>query len=185
MSAYGEAFPEFASTVEEDRARPGQRLWARLLDNFLYGVGLVVLLGMLFPSLVDENTNEGLLGVMLLPFSLALDALVIASFGSSIGKSLMGLSVLRDDGENLTLADAIERNFYLWYRGLAIGVPIIALFTFMSAYRGMEEGNTTSWDRDTGSGVYNKSGNAVRTWVVAITFLVLSVSLVALGRSGG
>jgi RDD family len=83
--------------------------------------------------------------VLLLPAMVLLDAASTSMLGTTPGKSLAGIRVRRQ-GRKLTFAQAMQRNFMIWWRGLACGVPLISLLTIVHTESELKEKGTTAWD---------------------------------------
>lgn len=129
------------TVIEKDRdpARifPWRRLFARDLDMVLYHTGIILLL-QLFARLnvVRLSGNGGqrfLLTLGSLVVMLGVETLSLALTGTTPGKRLLGLKVLREDGSRLSLEQAGRRTGYVMlFYGLAqalatSGVPLFAI----------------------------------------------------------
>ena len=71
------------------------RLWARYIDLSLYTVPVAVLTDLLIPGMA--SANAAVFAVVTFPPVLLIDAVVIGTFGTSIGKFIAGV-IYRVDG---------------------------------------------------------------------------------------
>lgn len=173
---------EFLDEVGEIRAQatPWTRLWARLLDLTIYLAPLSLLVGYLFPDFVmlpifAGNGGSSLLGALLLPLAMVLDAGVISVFGNSPGKWLIGTRVETIRHERPDFGTALNRNFLLYLKGIGLGIPIIAIVQYFINFSKLRNGRQSSWDSDSNTRVYDINSHIVRTFVVAGAFLALNI----------
>ncbi len=134
-------------------AGPWARCLARILDIWV-SISIVAFLFGLFagarwgglPSWLQGTGGSNLLGILLLPFGLVIDAGIRRLFGNTPGKALLGLSVIGADGRPLGHGEYLGRNFNLWLRGLGLGLPLISLFTLYRQYQRLKAGSQASYD---------------------------------------
>ncbi|MFO0690014.1 MAG: RDD family protein [Myxococcota bacterium] len=170
-------------------ATPWRRYWARSLDILVFSFAIGIGLGAVAPSLFAEGGVFGgpggtyLSNWLMLPFVMLLDGLVVGLFGTTLGKAIAGIRTCRISGERLSIRTAIQRNFEIWWYGLGTGLPIITLLTLANAYSQVADGKMAHWEASSGARSF-APGGAARTWVTAITYLMLFVGGMALGESG-
>lgn len=175
-----------AEPVELAAAWP--RYWARALDLFLWLALLAVAAGALVPQITElggglgQRVSDQILGLILMPFAMACDALTYCLFGNTPGKRLAGLRVCDAAGGKLPALRYLARNGGVWINGLALGVGIVALFTLVHQYRCVGSGALTSWDRRQESRVVRVRRGFWRTPATATIYLVLTVGCFALGH---
>ncbi|MES0212460.1 RDD family protein [Mesorhizobium sp. M0028] len=132
-------------------AGPWLRFLARCLDVWLVTTMLTISLGLVLafylPSalLALNSANDKVLGLIFLPIVMILLALCTATFGNTIGKALLGITV-RKLTQQGSLGFFLKREMRVWTEGLAIGIPFIALFTQGSQYRKVVAGQPASYD---------------------------------------
>jgi hypothetical protein len=157
-----------------------------MLDVALWIAVLAFALGCCAPNLLNlgnnEKANDQIMEIILLPFAMILDALIYTAFGNTPGKWLSGIAVRNSSGGTLSLAKYLGRNFGVYFSGLAIGIPIVPLFTLLANHRKVKAGHQTSWDEYKDFGVYRVRGSTLRTTLTAFTYLLLVISFVALGE---
>jgi hypothetical protein len=76
------------------------------------------------------------------------NALCIGLTGSSLGKWIFGVSITDANERPIGIKTAFQREVMVWFRGLGIGIPIISLFTLITAFKTLKQDRKTSWDRD-------------------------------------
>src|SRR5258708_21929394 len=146
-------------------AEPWLRYWARALDNMIWISVLSFLLGMLWPSLFREGgflAAKGaaiLVGWLILPFAMVLDAIAFAIFGNTLGKWLAAIKILTLRGEPVPFQDYLKRNFGVYFSGFGTGFPLVSLFTLVSSYNRAKRGEIMSWDQNEGTRCYTQSSS--------------------------
>ncbi len=121
--------------VHYDIATAGSRAAAFLVDFFIVlviSLGFIVLAGLL------EGTEDPLS-----PYFVALSYLIVGSLswayfvfsemifdGSSVGKSILGLKVIKEDGSPIDLVDSLTRNFIRFVDSFP-GTYIVGFVTMM------------------------------------------------------
>jgi hypothetical protein len=73
----------------------------------------------------------------------------------------------------------MKRNLHMWYAGFAFGIPVISLFTFMSAYSLVDKGSRTHWDSAAATKVINIGGNIYTTVLAAVLYVALIAGVYA------
>jgi uncharacterized RDD family membrane protein YckC len=177
-----------APAVSPQLARSWPRYWARSLDLTLWTLVCTAVLGVFAPQLLDagdpahERLQEQLLGLILLPFAMALDALTYLLCGNTPGKWAAGLRVRDEAGEKLKPLRYLARNARIYLNGLALGLGLIAIFTLIHQYRRVNSGALTSWDERLDSRVQHVRGGILRTSVTATVVLAVLVGTVGFGE---
>lgn len=166
-------------------AGPWRRFFARMFDIY---VGVLLLgivgdftLGRYSRSYVEfmaAPNNELLVGILFLPFALALDALFCHLFGNNLGKYLLGVKVVKMNGK-MDLDDWLSRAFNVWKSGLAFGIPLASLWTTLREKNKLGMMQLTTYDQRCGFQVYGKALSVGRK-----LFGLLSVIAVFAGFMG-
>lgn len=134
------------------KPRPWIRFIARQIDGLVLGMPVGIIIGFVSAStdsgagLLEENPLLRLV-VMVLPL-IFVEAAMLSSWGTTPGKKLFGIAVYDDRGKRPTFGIALARTVLVWWRGLALGIPLVAIFTMNHAYSVLVKTGKTSWDRD-------------------------------------
>lgn len=168
--------PRRSASQSVDRSntpRPWLRYWAKMLDVWLCAFVLAFFLGVMFPQWIAE-TNESVLGLILLACAIPIQAMILAVFGNTIGKALLGIKVTHK-GEKLTFGQAFTREATVYVKGLGLGIPIVALFTQINAYNHLKNEGASSWDKSEGHLVThrNPSTAGVIGTITILTIMIL------------
>ena len=165
--------------------RPWMRFWARGLDVFLAQFVGGVCLGVLavMGSPIPLWATPAVLALLFFLAWHVIEPLLLATWGTTPGKSLFRISVRTPDDRRPSLSAAAKRSFLVGLRGAGVGIPIIFLFTGIHAYRVLAKHKRATWDRDTNLEVFHGSFGAVRR--VFIVILGLGIfGVVVLGGMG-
>ena len=129
--------------------------WEMLLVSFAIGA----VLGRYSADFVEWINGPGtsqLFGILCLPIGLILDASLYSLIGNTPGKALLGLKVCTLDNRSLSYSQYLTRNFSIWVNGLALGFPLINLFTMGYQSSRLGKGQQASYDEYTGYRVHAK-----------------------------
>ena len=153
------------------------RYWSRLLDLTIWMGVCGFLLGFLFPNIFLKlleitGGNDLLVGVMLLPAVILIDALCLAAFGQTIGRAIAGIRVTKISGQRLTVSEAVNRNLQVYVKGLGLGIPIVSLVTLLNAHGKISAGQETSWDESVETRVVAESASLARTILTALLYIL-------------
>lgn len=163
-----------------DQIRPWVRYWARMLDFFLFCfLAGIVLAFVHAPALEMSDT---LFGIVLAFAYVFIEPAMLAGWGTTPGKTLLKVRLRNSAGNKLCYADALSRAFKIWFRGLGLGIPIVALFTQIHAYNRLTEQAVTSWDKDGDFKVSHQTIGAWRT-IVAVVIMLGIFFLLAIGNA--
>lgn len=126
---------------------PWRRFFARSIDMVLHGVLVTAIVIVLFRH-IPEQLGSSLLGWLLTPATLLLEALIFSMAGTTPGKSLLGVTVRTLDGGKPRLDAYLKRMAGLWWYGLGASIPIISFFTMARQYLHLKAGETIVYDAD-------------------------------------
>lgn len=170
---------ELSGEVVREQARAWPRYWSRMLDVLIWNLPLAFLVAYFFPALASNEAFQGggagLFTMMLIPVGMVIDAAVLTAFGNTPGRALMGIRVETMWHERLDFGTALRRNFRVWFFGLAIGFPLIALITMSRNHARVSRGDQTAWDDVLSTRVYDIECNPARVWMVALLFVGLNI----------
>ena len=149
----GDAAEAAAALPSLPDAGAWRRFFARLFDMWwqipLVAFVSTAVLGFVSPAfLAWASSPHGAqaFALLCLPLAFLLDAVLVARFGRSPGKALLGLSVASIDGARLPLATAVRRNLGMWFAGLALTIPLLNLATMLRQGWRVENGRPASYD---------------------------------------
>jgi len=167
-------------------ATPAARLWARLFDTWLFSLLIGAGVGLLFPALFERldplgRLGDTLVGVLVVPFALLVDAALMALFGTTPGKLLAGIRVETLDGRRVG-QEAFARNARVYIDGLWLGLPLLNLIGMSRARNRLLEEGATRWDEKAGTRVVERGSNELRTAAVAILALGINFGMTAFGK---
>jgi hypothetical protein len=165
--------------------RPWVRFWARMFDVALFSLPAGFLIGMLFPNAFLEPGSDQLLGLLLLFLWVFVEAALLSTFGTTPGKSLFKITLIKTTKAGFDYGDGLSRSLKVWWRGLGIGFPIVHLITMIIAYSKLSRNRRTSWDADEGIIVQHGSVGPLRVlfaiafFTVFFLFIVISSAMYA------
>ncbi len=126
--------------------------------------------------------NMSFLGMIYLPLALFLDAVVYAACGNSIGKALLGIRVVEPDGVAPSFGRYLARNFSVWARGFAFGLPVAQQLVMLLNVVLLKRDGITAWDARLKFRVVREPCAAVH-YLLAVLFAALLVSAAAYHRT--
>lgn len=121
---------------------PVRRFFARMLDYYLYSS----LLNVFLTLALKINTSEiGILGTLLQLFVIVtlmrvLEPIMLCLFGTTLGKWILGIRILDEDGNRLSYRDASERTGDVLWKGVGCYIPIFELVQMWKSYKACEYG---------------------------------------------
>jgi len=150
---------ERAKTGRTSEPRPWNRLGARLFDYSIWGIVLALLLSELrgvhlIPESAGYWLGHPLIAPVLITASwIAVEALLMASVGTTPGKWLFGCYVqfsisdayARRDMRAQLLRTA-KRAFRVWWQGMGCGFPLLSPILVAIAYEHIVQNQETDWD---------------------------------------
>jgi len=174
------ATPDTECVPSGEQSRPWVRYWARMVDFFLFALLAGIVLAFVYAPALE--IPDALFGVILLFAYVFVEAAMLAAWGTTPGKVILNIRLRNGDGSKLSYADALSRAFNVWFRGEGIGIPIVALFTQISAYNRLMKQGLTSWDEEGSFKVTHRTIGAWRTIVVVLIMLGMFI-LMAIGSA--
>ncbi len=165
------------------KPRPWLRYWARSIDILIGCFIVAYSWSYIHPSSYSalvEYVYEYLLTGVLYGIWLFVEALIVSMFGTTPGKWLFNLYVLDREGNKLNYSLALKRSFLVLYRGLGLGIPIVALFTSIKAYGKLTSNIFTSWDLDCGTVTISKKNSTPKIVLSTVIVIALFAGLIYL-----
>lgn len=187
--------PEFKDGSELDQSRtflggqhhPWRRFWARTVDIGTSGVILLVLVAVFVSSVAPDlaarltalAAHPAAGGIAVYLVWIPAESLMLAFWGATPAKWLFGIKVTGMDSGRLSIGASFQRASMVFVQGAGLGIPIVALFTQLFAYRRLTKTGQTLWDRGAGTIVQHKKWGIFRamacTAAVIFVLAVLSV----------
>lgn len=124
---------------------PGRRFFARALDSALY-TALARWLLFLLGIPLNRQGLSSLLLVLGTALMIVLEPALLHFFGTTPGKALLGLAVEREDGSHLSYAEGWSRVWRMFWRGRALGIPLLSLYRQYKAFETVLSGEPVVWD---------------------------------------
>jgi len=153
------------------------RYWARMIDILICSGLFWFICGKVAPEPTAkfiteiDKVNPHLSSIIALPFSVIINATIIAVMGNSIGKALLGLTLHTVDGKRIPLPILVQRELLILWRGLAMGIPIFTIFTMLKAHKDVLKGENTSWDKDLHTSVSAVHSFPLRTGIGTLIWI--------------
>lgn len=171
---------------------PWRRLFARTVDICTTGFALFLLLIFAFSATMPEQAagfakaieNQIIASVVLYLIWLPAEALLLSMFGTTPAKWLFGIRVAHPGGDLLSLSEALNRSFLVFVQGVGLGIPFVALFTQLFAYRRLTKTGTTLWDTSANAVVLHKKWGVVRALVCTAAVFAVLILMSALNAAG-
>lgn len=166
-----------------NKPHPWYRFWARALDYMWFG-GLV---WMLLSLLLPQDKMEWIMKMVIAGAPLnslvflcyaPLEAWMLSWRGTTPGRALMCIQVLRHDGRLLTFEQALWRSFQVFVKGVALLLPIANLFAMAWWRVRLMQKGVTPWDESSKSTVVH---GELEGWRYAV--LAGMVAIMALGMA--
>lgn len=189
---------ESKAPVDESKAflggqhHPWRRLFARTVDICTAGFVLFMLLIFAFSATMPEQAagfakaieNPIIASVVLYLIWLPAEALLLSLFGTTPAKWLFGIRVAHPGGDLLSFAEAVNRSFLVFVQGVGFGIPFVALFTQLFAYRRLTKTGTTLWDTSTRAVVLHQKWGVLRALACTAAVFVVLILMSALNATG-
>jgi hypothetical protein len=99
------------------------------------------------------------------------------TWGTTLGKKLLKISIRNTDGSKLSGYQGLKRSRLVWLRGMGVGVGIVQLVANILAFNTLRREGITTWDHDMDLIVSHGKLGVFRiiiiVIVVTITFAIL------------
>lgn len=160
---------------------PWQRFFARTLDLNLYSAVFSVL----WLVLLRDRTvvfSTGILGwllhLLLLMFTLAVEAVWLHYWGWTPGKWVFGLKLRDEHGQKLTLSQSVQRGIGVLGEGYGLNLPLYNLWRYWKCRKLGLEGRDCSWDGENGYR-YTKEERWFHGLIFTVTMALCTAAIVA------
>ena len=189
---------ESKSSVDQSKSflggqhHPWRRLFARTVDICTAGFLLLLLLIFALSATMPEQAagfakaieNPIIAGVVLYLVWVPAESVFLSLFGTTPAKWLFGIRVAHPSGALLSFPEALNRSFLVFLQGVGLGIPFVALFTQLFAYRRLTKTGTTLWDTSAGAVVLHKKWGVVRALVCTAAVFAVLILMGALNAAG-
>ena len=150
--------------------RPWVRFWARMIDITVVSIFVGLLVGIFIPTGLEWELFSIFIKII---SAILLEALLLSTWGMTLGKSLLQVYVRDPQGRKLNFSRAIKRCISAWAWGLGFGIPIASLILPYMSYERIQETGVAKWDIEGGSLVSHKKIGIPRIAVVVSLFIGL------------
>lgn len=166
---------------------PWRRYFGRMFDLLLIGAPLWaaagIALAVLSPGTYDAMFGAGQLGanpivssiltcIIVVPFT----ALMVGLTGTSPGKWIFGTRITSVEGRPIGFREALDREVGVLVSGLALGTPLIMLFTLVQSSSKLKDDGVTKWDERKPWVVTHRPQGAIQAILFIVGLLILTIS---------
>jgi uncharacterized RDD family membrane protein YckC len=172
---------------------PWRRFFARIFDSWLFALVFFSILGVIFPELFQTTQSQATTHGQDYAYSIlglgayaVFETICLNTFGVTFGKFLYRIHIEIKELNQIPFSIALKRSLAVWFRGLALGIPLLNIITFTVAYRTLLKEGQTSWDHDFGCLISHQHISVPRWIIIAVAWLLLLsvwVILMVLGSS--
>jgi uncharacterized RDD family membrane protein YckC len=144
-----------------------RRYFARQFDTLIHAYVMFVFLGAVLAGsdaaylAMVQFENPLVLNILGVAMAVVPSVILLGLTGRTLGKLIFGVRVLSANGKPPGVFRALKRELQVLLQGLALGIPIITLFTFIGGYNKLQSQGHTDWD----------ASNELTTWYRAPTIL--------------
>ncbi len=161
---------------------PWHRYFARTFDITIYINIIYIIFNGIF--LVNTNTKgyNLILQILAILLLLVVEPILISTFKTTLGKWILGIRVVDNNGDKLSLGKSYERTLKAMINGMALWVPFVILYCNYKSYKKYQEADTLEWENE--SKIYLVDNNKRRIFYYIgsmILTLVIVEYLVLLG----
>ncbi|MBN8510306.1 MAG: RDD family protein [Burkholderiales bacterium] len=128
-------------------AGPWRRFFARLVDLWVIALptsfAAAFALARYSPAFslwIQRPGSEYAFGWLLLPLILLVEVGIVAMFGTTLGKALLGVTVTTVGAQKLTAVQYLKRQVGVYWFGLGTGFPLVSLFTMARQHGRLKKG---------------------------------------------
>jgi uncharacterized RDD family membrane protein YckC len=189
---------QLPSTIDQSKTflggqhHPWRRMFARTVDICTAGLLLFLLLIFAFNAAMPEQAagfakaveNPIIASIVLYLIWLPAEAVLLSLFGTTPAKWLFGIKVAHPGGSLLSFSESLNRSFMVFIQGVGFGIPFIALFTQLFAYRRLTKTGTTLWDTSANAVVLHKKWGVFRALACTAAVFAVLILISALNATG-
>jgi uncharacterized RDD family membrane protein YckC len=153
-----------------------RRFFARAIDTFTLGMFAAVLAWVVLRRIGGPFAGLGpevpLLMLLAVVSMVPLEALALTMAGTTPGKALLGVRVVASGGARPSFAQAFRRARNVAWRGMGLGIPMIALFTAIFAFARLVNKGHTHWDHANQLETRSLGPFSGKRWQLALAVLI-------------
>lgn len=131
--------------VLQETLHPWRRYFARMIDESIYTMVVMLIFYLGFHG---ENSLTWIIcgTLLVMVMTVITEGILLAGFGTTIGKWLFGIHVLSADGKKLSWQEAAERTGRVLWHGQALEIPLWSIYREYKCYDAYTDGETLPWD---------------------------------------
>ncbi|WAJ29509.1 RDD family protein [Antarcticirhabdus aurantiaca] len=179
-----EAPASVAALAGHDPAGPWSRYLARQFDLTYLAVVAGAFVAFAMPDVQDRllEAPEAGIGIASVAAGAFLNALIVGIFGTSLGKRMFALEVVRTDGGDPPgFSWNTVREFKVWFYGLAMGLPVISLIPLLNNFREVKDRQPARYDIGSATVIAHPIG-ALRQAAATFLSIVVVFGVLAFSR---
>lgn len=162
------------TSLKPCHVRPWVRFWARMLDIYVFNLGVGIILWFIAPQFLKDKISV----CWVLFFAwIFVEAIMLSSFHTTPGKWLFKIKLTPTSEGQISFSQALSRSVQVWWLGLGTGLPIVSLITLINAYVNFTSKGITSWDRRVNFTVSYEEIGVLRS-LAAVLFFIVSFSII-------
>jgi len=152
---------------------PWRRYFARNMDMLFYFVIWNVFLAFVLGVNIGVRGEDERLwdDIAVLSIMLFGEPALLAVFGTTPGKWILGLRITDNTGKRLTYGEGLARTWKVLWRGMGLGIPIWSLFRLWKSYKGCMEEETLEWEYDSAIALKDEEGWRAGAYILSGIFL--------------
>ncbi len=173
-------------------AGPWRRFFARLVDLWVIALptslAVAYALSRYSPAFglwIQRPGSEYAFGWLLLPLVLLIEVGIVAMFGTTLGKALLGVTLTTVGAQRPTAAQYLQRQLGVYWFGLGTGFPLVSLFTMARQHGRLKAGRHARYDEGKFNVKALKLGvlRALSAVVVVVMLFFVNAALQQLSKS--
>lgn len=175
-----------SNEFEEFQNKPSvwYRFWARLIDTwFITSIVLIAIIILQKNNIVhDTNVWINLISTVLaIVVNIIYETFSIAFFGTTVGKKLLGIRIIKVDGLYLGLRESFIRSLKVFVMGMGFRIPIVSFVTTLLSFLEYNKSQTTFWDLNQPYYVYVRRKRKSGFVAVVVTSVFIGVLIINMG----
>ncbi len=126
---------------------PWKRFFARFLDMSIYSLIITVIFSLGLNLNLSNSSGWNIVDVILtLIMMWIIEPILLCVFGTTLGKWVLGLYVIDDDGNKLSYRSATERTSAVCWHGIGFCIPIFQYWKLWKSYSACKDGHILMWE---------------------------------------